>query len=171
MFQRCSEWNICGINEMRLEIYKLEILTILWNLLFRVFKGTNDKNISIQKREKPQIDFRLIRIDRSNKEEVLTQDDMAASTVWIACESIVTNTMSLVIKNCAMSIGPTCSITRAHAFITSTSQRCWTIRIHYTFWSTIWWSSDIIRQTRANGLIIMRSTYWIWTTWISIAWV
>lgn len=76
-----------------------------------------------------------------------------------------------MIDNLAACIDPACTRTRIFTFLSKTSLVQRTLRTNDALWSTIWRSTDIVRDTRAYGMVVhhstnaVRPTRW-WLTWI-----
>lgn len=77
-----------------------------------------------------------------------------------------------MMDNLALCIATTGTRTRIFTLLINTREIRVTFRIYNTFWSTVWWSSDVLRQARAHCLSIYILTLTIraarrWSTYIS----
>lgn len=90
---------------------------------------------------------------------------------WIASELVLTTANGLVIKNGAGCESTASADTRVYTTFIDTSQIASTFWIGHTFGTTIWYTSNVIWQTRADSHFVhcMAIAVWTagrWNTWI-----
>lgn len=61
--------------------------------------------------------------------------------------------------------------TNIRTFVINTGSIQWAFRIDNTFWSTMWWCTEVVRLTRADSLTQIIATIAIWSTWWWTAWI
>lgn len=79
--------------------------------------------------------------------------------------------MCTMIQHGTVSVWRTSAVTWTLAFVTNASQRCWTISVHRAFGTTIWRTANVIWQTRADGVKILRLAHGIRAAWWRMAWI
>lgn len=76
-----------------------------------------------------------------------------------------------MVNNITFCINPTTLFTWISTFLINTSFVMWTFLAHDTFWSTKWWTSNIVCTTWAYWTTLFYLAHWIRTTWWRLAWV
>lgn len=89
----------------------------------------------------------------------------------ISSETSLAGTNWTTIDSLALGVDSTGSWTGIAAFSVDTSSVCWTLRTYCTFWSTSWRTSNVLRQTWTDTLLIHYSALTVCSTWGWCAWI
>lgn len=134
----------------------------LWELLFVCPLGLNwKKNLGRFK-----YFYKLV----NNLNVIIEQNWHLLTLYWrtrregISGKTRFTSAYWAVIYNSAVCIYPTWIGTRVDTFLIDTWLCKSTLGIYYTLWSTSRWGSHELRETRANSISIILSTYTVWST-------